>query len=295
MIVAAIKDRLGNQMFQYAAAKGLAVKKNTCLKIDKRYYEHNAPAGYFYGLDAFNLDEHFVNNAEIKEYTGLSNALIHKIIRKFFKNHQGSNANHIYNEQFFHYDDSINELSSNVYLKGYWQSYKYFEHIENELRNDFSFKDPIDISTDPFAQEIINSNSVCISVRRGDHLWHPITSQKYGHCDINYYNKGLEIIGSKEKDLKLFVFSDDIDWCKENLKFSYPAIFVKHQFDNPRFDYYLQLITLCKHFIIPVSTFPWWGAWLSSNKDKIVIAPKVWFTDKTINDNDLFPDKWIRL
>lgn len=295
MIVAAISDRLGNQMFQYAAAKGLAAKQHTVVKIDKRYYDHHAPDGYFYGLDAFNIDQNLISNQEIKEYTGLSNTLLHKGIRKVYKNHQLANRNHIYDERFFHYDDEINKLGDKVYLRGYWQSYKYFEHIENEIRNDFRFKFPINVEQDDFAQQILQSNAVCLSIRRGDHLWHPVTSKKYGHCDAPYYTKGLEIISTKEKDLKLFIFSDDIDWCSQNIKFDYPTVFVKHQFEKPRFDYYLQLITLCKHFVIPVSTFPWWGAWMSNYKNKTVIAPKVWFTDDSVNTDDLFPDTWIRI
>ncbi len=295
MIISEISDRLGNQMFQYAAARGLAAKHNVALKMDKRYYNHNAPEGYFYGLDAFNLTPDFANNNEIREYTGLSNLLVHKAIRKIYKKHQLGNRNYIYNERFFHYDDELSRQGSNVYMRGYWQSYKYFSHIEDEIRRDFGFRYPIDTATDTFATQILQSNAVCLSIRRGDHLWHPVTSKKFGHCDANYYDEGLKIISAREKDIKLFIFSDDIDWCAQNLKFDYPTVFVKHNFDNPRFDYYLQLIKLCNHFIIPVSTFPLWGAWLSTNPGKIVIAPKVWFTDATVNTNDLFPDNWIRI
>lgn len=295
MIVAGIKDRLGNQMFQYAAARGLAVTQNTVLKIDKRYYDHNAPEGYFYGLDAFNIAQNFVTNSEIREYTGLSNSLLHKGLRKIFKNHQLSNPNYIYDERFFHYDDEINNQGDKVYLRGYWQSYKYFTHIETELRKDFGFKFPINVEQDNFAKQILNSNAVCLSIRRGDHLWHPVTSKKFGYCDIDYYNKGLEIISSKQNNLELFIFSDDIDWCSQNVKFDYPTVFVKHNFTEPRFDYYLQLIALCRHFIIPVSTFPWWGAWMSTNQDKMVIVPRTWFYDEMINTNDLCPPNWLRI
>jgi hypothetical protein len=295
MIISAISDRLGNQMFQYAAAKGLAIKQNTDLKIDKRYYDQNAPEGYFYGLGAFHIPQLFASNSEIREYTGLSNSIIHKAIRKVYNKHQLNNDNYIYDERFFHYDEDLNKLGDKVYLRGYWQSYKYFSGIKDVIRTEFGFKFPIDVKQDAFAQQILQSNAVCISIRRGDHLWHPVTSKKYGHCNIEYYNKGLEIINAHENNLTLFIFSDDIEWCMQNIKFDYLTVFVKHQFTSPRFDYYLQLITLCKHFIIPVSTFPWWGAWLSNNENKIVIAPKVWFTDPAINTDDLFPDNWIRI
>lgn len=295
MIVVAINNRLGNQMFQYAAARSLAAMQNIELKIDKRYYAHNAPKGFFYGLDAFNIEQNFVTNAEIREYTGLSNLLVHKVIRRVVKGYQLNNPNYIYDERFFHYDDAINHLGNKVYLRGYWQSYKYFERSEQVIKCDFQFKSPIDVVTDTFAQQIINSNAVCLSIRRGNDLSQPANNKKFGHTSDEYYKTGLEIIAAKQKDIKLFIFSDDIEWCSQNLKFDYPTVFVKHQFASPRFDYYLQLIAMCKHFVIPVSTFPWWGAWLSNNPSKIVIAPKVWLNDATINTNDLCPPDWIRI
>lgn len=295
MIATCITDRLGNQLFQYAIARGLAARNNTTVAIDKRYYDRNPPEGYFYGLDAFNIPQRIITKKEIKEYTGLSDSLIHKVIRKIVKGHQKSNPNYMYHEKFFHYDEEVNKLGDKVYLRGYWQSYKYFENVDREIREEFTFKYPVDRNEDVFARQILASNAVCLSIRRGDHLWHPETSKKYGTYSPEYYTKGLEIIKEKEKELTLFVFSDDIDWCSANLEFNHPTVFVKHQFDKPRFDYYLQLIAMCKHFIIPVSTFPWWGAWLSTNQNKIVIAPKVWFKDPVINTDDLFPQGWTRI
>ncbi len=295
MIVASITDRLGNQLFQYAAARGIAEKNNTVVKIDRRYYGFQAPKGFRYELGAFNIPQDFVTKSEIREYTGMSDHLLHKVIRRVNRQHQVNNNNYIYQEKFFQYDEAVNHQGDKMYLRGYWQSFRYFQHIGEKIRKEFSPRLPVNRTEDPFASQILNSNAVCISVRRGDHFTNKVIGNKYGLVDKSYYDKGLKIISAKEKDIVLYIFSDDIEWCMANLDFAYPTVFVKHSFKEPRVDYYLQLMAMCRHFIIPVSTFPWWGAWLSSHENKIVIAPRIWFTDPSINTNDLFPEEWIRL
>lgn len=288
MIVSLITDRLGNQLFQYAAAKALAIRNNTILKIDKRYYEQYAPKGFFYELDAFCIPQQFAAKEEVKEYTWESDSLFYRALRKVYPKYS-------YFERSFEYDNNFKKLGNKVYLRGFWQSYKYFEDIEDIIRQEFSFKEVIDIEKDVLAKDILSTDSVCISIRRGDHVTSPQIGKTFGQCNKDYYDNALEIIEQKKKKLKLFVFSDDIEWCRGNLRFKHPTIFVKHNFKNSRYDYYLQLMSMCKHFIIPVSTFPWWGAWLSTNKDKIVVAPKRWLNNPNINTNDLCPPNWIRI
>ena len=293
MIAVAITDRLGNQMFQYAAAKGLAVRNGTIVKIDRRYYKRRAPKGFKYELDAFNVPQLFISKKEIKEYTGLSDRLVHKVIRKMYKAHQKKNKNYMYYEPFFHYDEKVESLGDKIYLRGYWQSFKYFEHIQDIIRSEFTFRNPVNKETDLFAKQIINSNSVCVSVRRGADLDLPENRKKFARCNEDYYQNALSILAENEKSLTLFVFSDEIEWCRANLRFDFPTVFVFKKFGTPV--YYLQLISMCKYFIIPVSTFPWWGAWLADYEYKKVIAPKQWFKDPNINTNDLCPPDWIRI
>lgn len=288
MIVSCITDRMGNQLFQYAAAKALAVRNKEVVKIDRRYYSHNIPTGFSYELDAFCIPQYFVTDEEIARYTWPNDSLWYRAIRKVY-------PKYCYFEKSFEYDKGFNTLGSKVYLRGFWQSYKYFEDIKDLIRNEFSFKEQVNTCDDHFAKQINESESVCISIRRGDHITNPKIARIFGKCDKVYYDNALRIIEQKHKNLTLFVFSDDIDWCSENLKFKHPIVFVKHSFDTPRYDYYLQLMSMCRHFVIPVSTFPWWGAWLSTNKDKIVIAPKTWFNDPAINTQDLCPPDWIRI
>jgi hypothetical protein len=112
---------------------------------------------------------------------------------------------------------------------------------------------------------------------------------------LDYLEKAKKIIESKISDPHYFVFSDDIFWCEKNIKF--PNMFlVDHSYKGRKFEYYLQLMSQCKHFIIPNSTFAWWGAWLNNDNNKLVIAPSKWFTNCDINTKDLIPFKnWIRI
>jgi hypothetical protein len=288
MIVAFLTDRLGNQLFQYAAAKALAVRNNTIVKIDKRYYDDYAPAGFAYELDSFCVPQQFLGREEVKKYTWESDSILYRTIRKIY-------PKRTYFEKSFEYDKQFEYLTGTVYLRGFWQSYKYFAAIEDIIRQEFRFKTIVDHENDAFAKDILTSESVCLSIRRGDHVTNPKIGNTFGSCGPSYYKQGLNILEQGGKKLKLFIFSDDIEWCRKNLDFSHPMVFVQHNFSDSRYDYYLQLMSLCKHFIIPVSTFPWWGAWLSTYAEKTVISPKIWFNDPKINTQDLCPPDWIRI
>jgi hypothetical protein len=110
----------------------------------------------------------------------------------------------------------------------------------------------------------------------------------------DYISNAKKIVESKVENPHYFIFSDDVEWCKENIKFENMTL-VDHSYKGDRFSYYLQLMSNCKHFIIPNSSFAWWSAWLNTNQDKVVVAPKQWFTDSNINTNDLIPSSWIRI
>jgi hypothetical protein len=129
-----------------------------------------------------------------------------------------------------------------------------------------------------------------INVRRADYL----NTDFHGVYGIDYIKSAVKIIESKIENPKYFIFSDDIEWCVENVNLPNMTI-VNHFYKGSKFSHYLQLMMNCKHFIIPNSSFAWWSAWLSKSSDKIVIAPKRWFNRDDINTNDLIPENWIRI
>ena len=130
-----------------------------------------------------------------------------------------------------------------------------------------------------------------MNVRRGDF----VNNDFHGTMGLDYYLKSLDVLNSKlDAELKIFVFSDDIEWCIDNLKFDYATEFIGHSYKGVKFSSYLYLMQACKYFIIPNSSFAWWAAFLSDYSNKIVIAPKNWFNND-LNTSDLIPDSWIRI
>jgi len=136
---------------------------------------------------------------------------------------------------------------------------------------------------------------VCLNVRRGDFVSIRITSQQHGVCEADYFSRAVNIIGEKENNPHLFIFSDDIEWCRANLRFEYPSTIVDHAYAGKKFGQYLQLMSMCQHYIIPNSSFGWWAAWLCSNPGKIVVTPQRWYQNPQMDTQYLIPDSWIRI
>ena len=273
MIVSKLIGGLGNQMFQYSIGRYLSLKYNTSLKLDIKelLYRPKILRTDFvyrdYDLDIFNL------NLEIGNF---------------------SNNNIIY-ESYFHFNPSVlsildNHIESDIYLDGYWQSYKYFEQIFDIIKTDFIFKNKISGESEKLLYKIKESDSIMINIRRTDYL----NTNYHGVIGVDYVMKAIDIIKSQIKNPQYFIFSNDIEWCRKNIKLNNMTI-VDNLHNGPKFSTYFQLMINCKHFIIPNSTFAWWSAWLSNNTNKIIIAPIKWFTNQSINTNDLIPDNWIRI
>lgn len=189
-------------------------------------------------------------------------------------------------EHVFHYTEIPNYPDDNVFLSGYFQSEKYFKDYEDEIRNLFMSYD-INMSDD--IKQLLSSENTCsIHVRRGDYLNSP---NHHPTQSMNYYMKAIK---QMPKDSVFLIFSDDIEWCKQN----FPNLPEKFKFIEGNKDYEdLYLMSHCKNNIICNSTFSWWGAWLNKNKDKIVIAPSVWFGPAYSNNNteDLYCEGWITI
>jgi hypothetical protein len=177
----------------------------------------------------------------------------------------------------------------NVHLCGNWQNVGYFGDI-NFLRNEFTFKFDLDDKNKEILKDIQNSNSVSIHVRKTDYTempgyWFQADWMNYYGMAVNYIAKNI-----KERPLKFFVFSDDINWCKKN--FMIPVMYVENKQEEGWKD--MLLMSNCKHNIIANSTFSWWGAWLNKNPNKIVITPKRWYLDNT-DSNLITLNNWIKI
>ena len=284
---------MGNQMFQYAIGKALAARFNTTMKVDLRSLLDRTPRPGVvfrdYDLDIFNLTTEQATQQELDRF-------LHQPANKLgrvFKNRVLNKIDpHVYyHEPHFHFTPAVFELPKNAYLEGYWQSPKYFENIDEQIRKDLTFKAPLLPKSQELSQLIKKENSVCINVRRADF----VTNSFHGVCDMKYFTPSIDIIASKIANPHFFIFSDDPQWCLENFKLEYPVTFVSHEYKGPKFGDYLELMSQCKHFIIPNSSFAWWAVYLNRNSEKIVIAPKIWLTDPTWDPKDLIPADWIRV
>jgi hypothetical protein len=294
MIIVNLKGGLGNQMFQYAAGRRLAEKHKTDLKLDLSFLSRKNQGKNVtlrsYELSVFNVQENIATPEDIRPLKNFTN----RLRRKIFPNKA---TNPYVQEKFHHFDPEILMLGDNKYLDGHWMSERYFADVEPVIRKEFAFKKGILEAGKNLETLIRTSNSVCIQVRRGDYVTNPTVAKVHGSTSVNYFEKGIEHIRNNVQNPVFFVFSDDSKWCMETFSGLSPVFFIEKElesFEATNSDY-LQLMTHCKHFLISNSTFAWWGAWLSINPEKIVVAPKNWFNLEGIDTNDICPPSWIKI
>lgn len=292
MIIANLKGGLGNQLFQYACSKNIALKLNQELKFfrDKPFFSSSRKI--MIG-DIFNLKIKyisFINLSIILRFPAIS------LLRNLLASNKLSflrPSSYIAEPSFTFWPGLFNLNNQNFYLHGYWQSYKYFEGNLNTIRQDLSFNDKFlyENSDNFYFKKILKVNSVSIHLRRGDFLTNPRAKKFHGVCSMAYYKKSINFIMQKVKNPHFFIFSDDIEWARSNFNFiECPFTFIEKNSDVVDF----WLMSLCKHNVLANSTFSWWAGWLNKNNSKFVIAPKKWFLNSTISTRDLIPKNWYR-
>ena len=252
--------RLGNQMFQYASLSGIA---------DSRGYDFGIPPSKF--EDEWRSHQLF----EVFELTNLP--------KQNIKYLDMGNAP-VVQERFFHFDEAlINQCPNEVSLYGFFQSEKYFKHIESNIRENFTFRNHILEPCKEIAKNF--DNPVSLHVRRTDYL---TNSANHNNLDLDYYDKALEYFDNQQ----VLVFSDDPEWCKNQKLFSDDRFLISESGDNA-ID--LCMMTFCSGHIIANSSFSWWGAWLSGSDD--VVSPVKWFgeSNQDKDTKDLIPDRWTRI
>ena len=298
MVIVKLMGGLGNQMFQYAFGFYLSQKNKTKLKLDLNFLNDRSSEKKIsfreFDLTLFNITETAIaETQEIELYTGISSENKRFDFKTRFKR-KLLHPNHII-DYSLNFNNRHKNVSGNIYLEGYFQSLSYFNEIEDLVRNEFKFKQPILPVSTELLNKINSTDSVCLNVRRTDYMDENTSKNIQGFIGLEYYFNAVNILKEKLNNIHLFIFSDDMEWCKNNLNFDLPMHFILDEHNGEKYGNKFQLMTMCKHFIIPNSTFAWWAAWLSSNKDKIVIAPKKWLNDPNNNTKDIVPSTWIRL
>lgn len=281
-IIVQLCGRLANQMFQYAFSKSL--ERHTGIKVVLDDSEETVRLNCFKCFDEIKLIKKTPYKRFLRKIIfirNLRNKLTkEKITLKPIK------------EKFFNkFEPEFFEMNESAYIyDSFFQTEKYFSSLRDELLKDFELKIPLNNENKMMLNEIQNSNSVSMHIRRGDYVKH---KDKFGVLPLKYYEAGLQKIAEKIQNLKIFVFSDDIKWVSKQIKFDFETVFV--DINNAKKGYFdLELMKNCKHNIIANSSFSWWAAWLNQNPDKIVIAPSPWFLFSE-NDYDIMPSGWKKI
>jgi hypothetical protein len=294
MIIVKLMGGLGNQMFQYAAAKALSEHHGVPMKVDLSFINDRTAKENFtirkYELDCFGTVIEIATKEELSIFNR-KNRFISSMMSLL-----GISTPMHYYEQAFNYNESFNELPNEILLEGYFQSEKYFIQIRSLLLENFKWQSPASGVNLSFIENIKSTNSVSLHIRRGDFVENEVINSFHGLCDINYYNRAISQINNSIKNPTFFIFSDDINWAKN--KFGWiPSVFFVDNNKGKESYWDMRLMSHCKHNIIANSSFSWWGAWLNNNKEKIVLAPKIWFNDSTLNmqTQNLIPSEWLRI
>lgn len=296
MIIARLQGGLGNQMFQYAVGRALAVKHGVPLRLNVETYEHTAKRLFksnftvrSYDLTVFAVAAEKAERKEIpwihRMYGQGKFAVLFDAVRRRVLRYTGHEI------AVSRFDPKVLELGPNAYLDGFWQSEKYFADIKDTIRKDFTLRSAPSPEITALAEEIVSKRSVCVHVRRGDFVGNA------GHevVGVEYYQRCVEEFAKRGQVEKVYVFSDDIAWCEKNLSFPYPTQFVDKALSGERGEGHMYLMSKCTYFVICNSTFSWWGAWLSEQPGKVVIAPKIWSPDPKVDATDVVPSEWLRM
>lgn len=286
MIIIRLKGSIGNQLFQYAAGRHLAFLNDVPLFLDTSYFDNNEiQTAWKYELEAFNINAEIADENLIRQFRGSKFLKSDRV--KTYITSLGKYRKHKFDEYGF--DENILKLRGNYYMKGYFQSEKYFKNISDILRKELTIKEELIPKDKSIIEKIKNTTSVSIHIRHGDYSRNLSTMDARGLCSKDYYTKGIEYIKREVgEDLHFFLFTDDVAWLNKEMQWDVDATLITG--NSMIEDFYL--MSLCKHNIISNSTFSWWAAWLNNNPNKKVVMPKHWDANVRTEDIDLNPPKW---
>lgn len=290
VLIVRLKGGLGNQLFEYAAGRALALRNNVPLWLDTTSGFRDDPFGRRYDLGNFKVQSERIGESPPAEL-GIKADLLRKFVQR----------RELFRMQFLgrFFDPAIYNLRIKrpMVLDAYCQSPLYFDEIVGLLRSELEFETTPPGLTEQRIQQIIQGNSVCLHLRRSfGKLADGSTSQSvtnfYGTSDIAYYRSAIRELAATHGCLRILVFSDDIGWAHNNAgAFDAEGCSVTVIDDaDPFRNFYL--MRLCNHFIIANSTFSWWAAWLGKHSMKTVCVPRVWNYGERHHPHELFPPAW---
>lgn len=301
MIVVILKGGLGNQMFQYALGLSLARKYSVPLVLDTTYLNDRTPRKNFtfrkYELNSFNI------NPKFTLLSRLSFILPIPLLWLSLSQFKARSLSVIGIRQYVRQvgnklDLSVLDFGGNLTLEGYFQSEQYFENFKEDILRAFSFKNDASQNTNSLIQKITNEESVCLHVRRGDYVAFKNVATEMGILGIDYYTRAISVIKREKNISRIYIFSDDIPWCRSSLNFGDIPVTYEDEISISRQDGF-RVMSAFRYFVIGNSTYSWWAAWIgsmrSSSRGGVVVAPSIWAEGGNTNTNDILPKSWIRV
>jgi hypothetical protein len=280
---------LGNQLFQYAFGKYLEKE----MKYDVKFDVHTNRVGENFtsrDLDISKLNVQFAiaSQADIKNFKFWDKGVLWRIERKV------AQKNFLFSKRYIVQENAHSILKNtpdNVYYDGYWQSYEYVDSVRETLLNEIKVSEIFYENYRSLLNEFESFDSVAIHIRRGDYINIKVNAKLFEVCDMDYYDKAIKLIKSTLPNAKFYIFTQDLEWAKENFSLDkFKIVEGNSAIDD------MMLMSFCKHNIIANSTFSWWSAWLNRNPNKLIISPLKWYKGKmNIQTINLIPTNWIRI
>ncbi|HWV86432.1 MAG TPA: alpha-1,2-fucosyltransferase [Capillimicrobium sp.] len=292
MITVRLMGGLGNQMFQFAAGRALALRRGVPLRLDLGWFADQPPQDTprAYELHVFALDDEVdkavVPLPEPRTRLQLARARLADALRR---------SPNVIRQRGPGFDPAVLDAPDGAHLVGYWQSERYFADAAAVLRgHDFQPRAPLGADAARIRDEIAAApGAVSVHVRRGDYLTNPHAQRYHGVLGVDYYARAVEIVAQRAAQPRLFVFSDDPDWCAANLDLGVPATIVGPGEGRAAWEDML-LMSACRHHVIANSSFSWWGAWLAPGDDAVVVAPERWVLDPSDDFSAVYAAGWVR-
>jgi len=293
-VLVELSGGFGNQMFQYAAGYALARRLGKQCTVDVGIYSPRNPVKY--QLDRFLGAPEIASAFELPLRSILmARGVSNKIFGRAPFVSLGLRRIRAFNEgSAFVFDRRFLDIQGEVYLRGYYQSEKYFDGYADDIRGIFEFKNAPSPENSKIMDLMAKTDSVSVHIRRGDYVSSAHTNQYHGTCPVSYYSDAFKLLGERCEKPFFFVFSDDPAWCKANIHPPGGTVYIDHNRgdDSPED---MRLMARCRHHVIANSSFSWWGAWLNPYPEKIVVAPRKWLETKSVQVLDLIPESWVTL
>jgi hypothetical protein len=278
---------LGNQMFQYALGRRLALERGVDLAVDLGWFGRQAPGDTprGYELACWRADARVAKvEVQLREPSSRPGLLLARVEQHFSRQK-------IVRQRGAGYDHDVLQAPDGALLIGYWQSERYFASASSAIRADFTPVVPLSAAAAALSEEMAGDDTVSLHVRRGDYVTNAAANRYHGTVGVEYYRAALECIGLERP--RIFVFSDDAEWCRTQLRLGAPMKVIGSNDRSPHED--MLLMAACRHHVIANSSYSWWGAWLDPRPDGVVVAPRTWVRDGDEGHDDVYVDGWLRV